>query len=477
LASQYKVHEFARLAGVTVRALHHYDRLGLLRPRRTGAGYRLYSESDLDRLQEIVALKSLGLRLNQIKLVLDRDASPLPDALRFHRGELEEKRRRLDCAIAAIEKAEKAIWPGKPAAKSILKRIIEAITVQENADFKRKYFTDDAWARLTELRKRSGPGSREQTREAWEELYRDVGAALGEDPESEKAHALAARWMKLCANSGNDDLGIRASHAKAWADRNNWPASEQKRMASFRLEQVSEFISTVIACGRRKYFTKEDWAKLMAHWRNSTPESRAQISLGWIELYRDVEACLGEDPASEKAQSLALRWAEMVEISTGGDSGIKLGYAKAWADRKHLPPALQQQASSLNVERIFRFIADASAASMTKYYSNEGWDKSIQQSTPDVRHQIGVAWMELFRDVQASLKEDPASEKAQALATRWTNLVDKSAGGDPAVKAAWRNIWNDGKHWPPLLQKSLGSFDLDRISNFMNAAMAQPEKR
>jgi DNA-binding transcriptional MerR regulator len=135
LASQYKVHEFARLAGVTVRALHHYDRLGLLSPKRTAAGYWLYGEPDLDRLQEIIALKSLGLRLNQIRLVLDRDASPLPDALRFHRGELEEKRRRLDCAIAAVEKAEKSIRPGKPADRGILKRIIAAIAMQEDADF------------------------------------------------------------------------------------------------------------------------------------------------------------------------------------------------------------------------------------------------------------------------------------------------------------------------------------------------------
>jgi hypothetical protein len=63
----YKVHEFAELAGVTVKALHHYDRLGLLTPRRTEAGYRVYTERDLERLEQIVALKFLGLPLRQIK--------------------------------------------------------------------------------------------------------------------------------------------------------------------------------------------------------------------------------------------------------------------------------------------------------------------------------------------------------------------------------------------------------------------------
>ena len=60
----YKVREFATLAGVTVRALHHYDQLGLLTPmRRTGSSYRLYSERDLARLEEIVVLKFLGIPL------------------------------------------------------------------------------------------------------------------------------------------------------------------------------------------------------------------------------------------------------------------------------------------------------------------------------------------------------------------------------------------------------------------------------
>ena len=65
--------QFAELAGVTVRTLHHYDRLGLLRARRTEAGYRVYRESDLERLEQIVALKFVGLPLKRIKTLLDRD--------------------------------------------------------------------------------------------------------------------------------------------------------------------------------------------------------------------------------------------------------------------------------------------------------------------------------------------------------------------------------------------------------------------
>jgi DNA-binding transcriptional MerR regulator len=62
----YRVHAFAELAGVTVKTLHHYDRVGLLRPRRTPAGYRLYMSSDLVRLEQILALKTIGFSLHEI---------------------------------------------------------------------------------------------------------------------------------------------------------------------------------------------------------------------------------------------------------------------------------------------------------------------------------------------------------------------------------------------------------------------------
>jgi len=76
-----KAQEFADRAGVTVRTLHHYDRLGLLSPSgRTDAGYRLYSDRDLLRLEQILALKFIGFPLAEIRKLLKRDARDLPGA-------------------------------------------------------------------------------------------------------------------------------------------------------------------------------------------------------------------------------------------------------------------------------------------------------------------------------------------------------------------------------------------------------------
>ena len=66
-----QVAAFAREAGVSVRTLHLYDRMGLLRPAAlTGAGYRLYGAAELERLEQILALRFLGLPLRQIKALL-----------------------------------------------------------------------------------------------------------------------------------------------------------------------------------------------------------------------------------------------------------------------------------------------------------------------------------------------------------------------------------------------------------------------
>jgi DNA-binding transcriptional MerR regulator len=103
----YSTHAFAALTGVTVKALRHYERVGLLAPRRTRARYRRYALGDLQRIERILALKSLGLSLKTINTLMKRG----PISMRAHRRLLEEKRVRLDRAIAALEEIEQDAHP------------------------------------------------------------------------------------------------------------------------------------------------------------------------------------------------------------------------------------------------------------------------------------------------------------------------------------------------------------------------------
>ncbi|MGA3203407.1 MAG: MerR family transcriptional regulator, partial [Bryobacteraceae bacterium] len=140
--------QFADLAGVTVRTLHHYDRLGLLRPRRTESGYRVYRESDLERLEQIVALKFVGLPLKRIKTLLERDNLDLLDALPRQRLVLEAKRKLIDRAIRAIEDAERTLAAGQRPNAAVLKKIIEVIEMQDNSSWAENYYSEEALAKL-----------------------------------------------------------------------------------------------------------------------------------------------------------------------------------------------------------------------------------------------------------------------------------------------------------------------------------------
>src|SRR5579871_4049452 len=110
----YQVKEVAALARVSVRALHHWDELGLLVPRgRTEAGYRLYDDEDLLRLQQILVSRELGMPLEAIRRSLDDPRFDRREALRAQRRELEARAahtagmlRAVDHALAALDETE-----------------------------------------------------------------------------------------------------------------------------------------------------------------------------------------------------------------------------------------------------------------------------------------------------------------------------------------------------------------------------------
>jgi DNA-binding transcriptional MerR regulator len=243
-----RVQEFAELAGVTVRALHHYDRLGLLKPRRSSAGYRMYSARDLERLEQVVALKFLGIPLKQIRTVLEPEARGLPAALRMQRSVLEEKRRLLDLAIGAIRDAQQSLASGGRPDSALLRKIIEVIQMQDNHQWAMKYYTPEAREKIESRRKQWTPELQAEVGRQWTELFRDVEACLNEDPASEKAQALAARWKKLVEGFTGGDREIGAGLKRLYADRPNWPEHAQQQMAPFSNPKVWEYLSRVMKC-------------------------------------------------------------------------------------------------------------------------------------------------------------------------------------------------------------------------------------
>lgn len=104
-ANSYTIKQLAGLAGVSVRTLHHYDQIGLLRPElRTPAGYRIYQHADLLRLQQILFYRELDVPLAEIQALLDRPGFNPVGALEDHRSHLMKKAARLARLIETIDK-------------------------------------------------------------------------------------------------------------------------------------------------------------------------------------------------------------------------------------------------------------------------------------------------------------------------------------------------------------------------------------
>jgi MerR family transcriptional regulator, thiopeptide resistance regulator len=100
----YSVGKVAALSGVTIRTLHHYDEIGLLSPGgRSDAGYRVYEEADLERLQRILFYKELGFTLKEISTIIEDPNTDAMGHLRRQRGLLVERIERLGAMVDAID--------------------------------------------------------------------------------------------------------------------------------------------------------------------------------------------------------------------------------------------------------------------------------------------------------------------------------------------------------------------------------------
>lgn len=221
----YQVSEFAEVTGVTVRTLHHYDRIGLLKPTgRTGGGYRLYGSDDFVRLQQIVALKFVGFPLNHIKQLLERRPMAVPVALKMQRWVLGERVSHLQRALQAIEATERKLATNGADLES-LRTIIEVMEMANDNSWVEKYYDPQA---IAEHKKQWNPAMQEKVTRQWTELIAEVEASLHEDPAGPKAQELARRWNELVGQFTQGKPAIEQGLKKVYADEKNWPKDFKK---------------------------------------------------------------------------------------------------------------------------------------------------------------------------------------------------------------------------------------------------------
>lgn len=238
----YRIQAFAAMAGVTVRTLHHYDRLGLLKPSgRSEAGYRLYRDCDLARLEQIVVLKFLGLPLKQIGRLLRRE-SGLRDALRAQQRVLADKRHRIGAAIDAIAEAERALSSRGEPDWELFKTIVREIEMQSDTEWSKKYYSPEARAKVANRQRLWSPALQSDVSLKWSALLADVEKAIadGEPPAGPRAQTIAARWQMLVEGFTGGDADIQKGLNTMWSDQPNWPSPQRERYAI--KPQIQEFM-------------------------------------------------------------------------------------------------------------------------------------------------------------------------------------------------------------------------------------------
>ena len=247
LTMAYRVGEFATLTGVTVRALQHYDRLGLLKPSRTQSGHRVYADADKQRVRHILALRAIGMPLQQIAELLDAPSARLGEALQTQRARLEQSRTGIEDAIRALRQVDAA----SDSTEGPLDRLASAVDMQDAVEAMRGYFSDEAWTKWGEQYFYDWPTA------AWRVLFRDIEASLDQDPASDRAQELLDRATTLWDGSiGSDPTlsrAVREGYGKAWQARDRWPRELQRRYAEFRIEAIAKFLGeAAMASWRRR---------------------------------------------------------------------------------------------------------------------------------------------------------------------------------------------------------------------------------
>ena len=205
-----RVGELARRTGLTVRTLHHWDQVGLLRPpQRTAAGHRLYGSSEIRRLQRILSLRALGLSLDEIGSLLRDTVPSLEVVLRAHRNQVREQLDLLQGLEGRLDWILGLLAEGKDTSEEEL-----LITMEEMAMIE-KHFSPE---QLEALKKRGevlGPEALQAAQEEWPRLIASVREEMekGTDPASDQVQLLANRWAALIQAFSGGDSQIEASLA------------------------------------------------------------------------------------------------------------------------------------------------------------------------------------------------------------------------------------------------------------------------
>ncbi|MGG1631727.1 MerR family transcriptional regulator [Rossellomorea sp. NRS-1567] len=245
---EYTVKKLGEIAGVSTRTLRYYDEIELLKPARTNSsGYRIYGQKEVDRLQQILFYKELGVGLDEIKDILDDPGFDATHALMEHRGELLARREQLDRLIANVDKTLRVkegriTMSDKEKFEGFKEKMVEDNEKKYGKEVRGKYgdkAVDESNARVMNMS--------QEDHEKVTQLEKEIKQSLGEafqtgDPASDaaqKAADLHKQWISFYwghyskeAHAGLAQMYVDDERFKAYYD------AEQEGMAEFLRDAI-----------------------------------------------------------------------------------------------------------------------------------------------------------------------------------------------------------------------------------------------
>jgi DNA-binding transcriptional MerR regulator len=210
-----KVGELASRTGLSVRTLHHYDEIGLLRPsRRTPSGHRVYGLAEVRRLQQIASLRHLGLSLGEVRECLERPEYSLERVLGLQIERIRKEIARQKRLAELLESLRRSVVDGRTITVEDVTSAIEGTLHFE------KYYTPEQRAAIARRAEEVGKERIEQGQRDWAELFDAFAGAMrrGLGPASAEVQALVARAEGLIAEFTGGDEGIRTSLARMYRE-------------------------------------------------------------------------------------------------------------------------------------------------------------------------------------------------------------------------------------------------------------------
>ena len=212
------VGDISDLVGVSVRTLHHYDALGLVKPRaRTASGYRVYGRSELERLQEVLFFKELGVPLDDILRLIESDGYDRVQTLRSQKDRLHEARTRIDRLIGAVEAAIVAERKGlKLSAEELLDVFGDFDPSEHTEEVEMRWGATEQFAESQRRTSRYSADDWRAIQSEAAEINQAIAAAIdaGHQPQSEVGRELASRhrehiskWFYDCSPEMHASLG------------------------------------------------------------------------------------------------------------------------------------------------------------------------------------------------------------------------------------------------------------------------------